>query len=113
MSGRDEALIGDWETRLHANALALRLLATLKERKSDVERCALDGLQRENRDFERAASPKFREEALGHCNDILDVMLAIAAGQAAGLGADPFHFVRSHAVRRARQQFPLAGSLNA
>jgi hypothetical protein len=110
MSGRDDALIRDWETRLHANALALRVLATLQKRKSEVERCALDGLQRENPDFERAASPKFREEALGHCNDILHLMLEIANGPA---GPDPFHFVRAHAVRRARQQFPLAGSLNA
>jgi hypothetical protein len=113
MSGRGDALIRDWEARLHANALPSRILSTLNERKSEVERCALDGLQRENAQFERAASPKFREEALGHCNDILALMLAVAKGQAAGLGSDPFHFVRTHAVRRARQQFPLAGSLNA
>jgi hypothetical protein len=113
MSGRDEALIGDWENRLHANKLAWRILSTLNERKSEVERRALDGLQRENPEFERAASPQFRAEAHGHCNDILHLMLEIATGQAAGLGPDPFHFVRTHAVRRARQQFPLAGSLNA
>ena len=113
MSGRDEALIGDWENRLHANELAWRILSTLQRRKSEVERRALDGLQRENPEFERAASPQFRAEALGHCNDILHLMLEIATGQAAGLGPDPFHFVRTHAVRRARQQFPLAGSLNA
>jgi sugar diacid utilization regulator len=113
MSGRDDALIRDWGARLYANALVSRILSTLNERKSEVQRCALDGLQRENRDFERAASPQFREEALGHCNDILHLMLAVATGQAAGLGPDPFHFVRSHTVRRARQQFPLAGSLNA
>jgi hypothetical protein len=112
MSRRDKALIGDWKTRLKANALASRVLAALNERKAEVERCALDGLQRENPDFERAASPRFREEALGHCNAILQLMLEIAKGPAT-LGPDPFHFVRSHAVRRARQQFPLAGSLNA
>jgi sugar diacid utilization regulator len=113
MSGRDDALITDWESRLHADALASRVLSTLNERKSEVQRGALDGLQRENPEFERAASPQFRDEALGHCNAILDLMLAIAAGQAAGLGADPLHFVRTHATLRARQQFPLAGSLNA
>jgi len=113
MSGRDEALIGDWVNRLHANELAWRILSTLNERKSEVERRALDGLQRENPEFERAASPQFRAEAQGHCSDILHLMLEIATGQAAELGPDPFHFVRTHAVRRARQQFPLAGSLNA
>jgi hypothetical protein len=40
MSGRDEALIGDWENRLHANELAWRILSTLNERKSEVERRA-------------------------------------------------------------------------
>ncbi|HEV3498997.1 MAG TPA: helix-turn-helix domain-containing protein [Bradyrhizobium sp.] len=113
MSRRDDTLIRDWETRLHANALALQILGTLNERKSEVERCALDGLQRENAQFERANSRQFREEALGHCNDILQLMLAIAAGKASLSGPDPFHFVHAHAVRRARQQFPLGGSLNA
>jgi len=113
MSGRGYKLIRDWENRLRANALALQILGTLNERKSEVERCALDGLQRENPQFERAASPQFREEALGHCNDILQLMLAIASGRASGLGDGPFHFVETHAVRRSRQQFPLAGSLNA
>jgi PucR C-terminal helix-turn-helix domain/GGDEF-like domain len=113
MSRRADTLIRDWEIRLHANALALQILGTLDQRKSEVERCALDGLQRENPQFERANSRQFREEALGHCNDILQLMLAIAAGRASLLGGDPFHFVHAHAVRRARQQFPLAGSLNA
>lgn len=52
-------------------------------------------------------------EAVGHCDTILQTMLAIATGRAAALGPDPFGFVQTHAVRRARQQFPLAGSLNA
>lgn len=106
-------MIRDWETRLHANALATQILGTLNERKAEVERCALDGLQRENPQFERANSKQFREEALGHCNDILQVMLAVANAKASALGPDPLYFVEVHAVRRARQQFPLAGSLNA
>ena len=113
MSGRAETLIRDWETRLHANALASQILATLNERKSEVQRCALDGLARENPQFERATTKQFREEAVGHCDTILQTMLAIATGRAAALGPDPFRFVEIHAVRRARQQFPLAGSLNA
>jgi hypothetical protein len=113
MPRRADTLIRDWETRLHANALASAVLATLNQRKSEVERAALDGLQRENPQFERATSKQFRDEALGHCNDILQLMLAIAQGCASGLEPDPFDFVATHAVRRARQQFPLAGSLNA
>src|ERR1700682_1165563 len=113
MSRRAETLIRDWEARLHANELASKILGTLDARKAQVQRGALDGLQRENSEFERATTKQFREEALGHCNDILQLMLAIAAGRASALGSDPFHFVQSHAVRRARQQFPLAGSLNS
>ena len=66
MSGRAETLIRDWETRLHANALASQILATLNERKSEVQRCALDGLARENPQFERATTKQFREDAVGH-----------------------------------------------
>jgi sugar diacid utilization regulator len=113
MSGRAETLIRDWETQLHANALASQILATLNERKSEVQRCALAGLARENPQFELATTKQFREEAVGHCDTILQTMLAIATGRAAALGPDPFGFVQIHAVRRARQQFPLAGSLNA
>ena len=40
-------------------------------------------------------------------------MLAIADARAAPLGSEPFRFVQTHATRRARQQFPLGGSLNA
>jgi hypothetical protein len=113
MPRRANMLIRDWETRLHANALATQILGTLNERKAEVERCALDGLQRENPQFERANSKQFREEALGHCNDILQLMLAVANAKASAPGPDPFYFVEVHAVRRARQRFPLAGSLNA
>ena len=113
MSRRDQALIANWGERLHANALALRILVSLNARKSEVERCALDGLQRENQQFAPAANPQFRAEALGHCNDILQLMLAVAAGEPAISGSEPFCFVEHHAERRARQQFPLAGSLNA
>jgi hypothetical protein len=106
-------LVRSWGERLQANALAPRVLRALAERESDVQRCALDGLQRENPAFGRAATEQFRQEAIGHCHKIMEVMLAIAAGHSTGLGTDPFRFVRAHAVRRARQQFPLAGSLNA
>jgi PucR C-terminal helix-turn-helix domain/GGDEF-like domain len=113
MSARDRTLISDWEARLHANALASQVLSTLNERKFEVERCALDGLQRENAQFSRAGTPQFREEALGHCNAILELMLAIAESRTSSLGSEPFRFVETHAKRRARQRFPLAGSLNA
>jgi PucR C-terminal helix-turn-helix domain/GGDEF-like domain len=113
MSERATALVRNWGARLLENQLAARVLVAVHERESDIQLCTLDGLQRENPAFQRATSAQFRSEAVGHCHDIGKVMFAIASGRAAGLGADPFGFVRLHAIRRARQRFPLAGSLNA
>jgi hypothetical protein len=106
-------MIADWEIKLRDNAMAARVLSALGDRKSEVQRCALDGLPRENPQFSRAASTEFREEAMGHCDAILELMLAIAQSRTDPPGSEPFRFIETHATRRARQQFPLAGSLNA
>lgn len=113
MSERAVALVRDWGPRLTRDPLAKRILVAAQARVPDVQLAALDGLQRENAAFQRAAGEQFRNEAIGHCKDSSHTMFAIASGRVASLGADPFGFVRLHAVRRARQQFPLAGSLNA
>jgi sugar diacid utilization regulator len=113
MSERATALVRNWGVRLQENGLAARVLVAVHERESDIQRSTFDGLQRENPAFQRATSEQFRSEAAGHCHEIGNVMFAVACGRAAGLGGDPFGFVRLHGVRRARQRFPLAGSLNA
>jgi hypothetical protein len=113
MSERASALVRNWGARLQENQLAERVLVAVHERESDIQRSTFDGLQRENPAFQRATSEQFRDEAAGHCHEIGNVMFAIASGRAVGLGGDPFGFVRLHGVRRARQRFPLAGSLNA
>jgi sugar diacid utilization regulator len=111
MSERAAALVRHWGARLQENALAARVLVAVHERESDIQLSTLDGLQRENPAFQRAVSAEFRREAIGHCHQIGQLMFAIASGRT--LDGDPFGFVRLHAVRRARQRFPLAGSLNA
>src|SRR5262245_22184105 len=113
MSERVAALIRNWRGRLQNPALMTRILAAVHEREKDVQLCALDGLQRENPAFARAAGEQFSSEAIEHTHDIGKTICDIGIGNAATLGNDPFSFVRIHAVRRARQQFPLAGSLNA
>ena len=113
MSERAIALVRRWAARLQENALAARVLVAVHERESDIQLCTLDGLQRENPAFQRAVSDEFRSEAVGHCHEIGKVMFAITSGRIQALGGDPFGFVRLHGVRRARQRFPLAGSLNA
>jgi len=113
MSERAVTLVRNWTARLQENSLVGQVFRVVEGRQSDVQRCALDGLERENTAFQRASSEQFQREALGHCHDILNAMLAIVAGDAGNASTDPFDFVRHHAIRRARQQFPLAGSLNA
>jgi sugar diacid utilization regulator len=113
MSERAVTLVRNWSARLQENPLIGQVFRVVEDRHSDVQRCALDGLERENTAFQRASSEQFQREALGHCHDILNAMLAIVAGDAGNASTDPFDFVRHHAIRRARQQFPLAGSLNA
>jgi hypothetical protein len=113
ISERAAALVRDWGPRLKQDLLVERILVAAQGRVPDVQLSALDGLQRENAAFQRAAGEQFRNEALGHCKEISHTMFAVASGRVGSLGADPFSFVRLHAIRRARQQFPLAGSLNA
>src|ERR1700730_1835594 len=108
---RAETLIRHWGQRLQADTLAAGVVRAVNERQTEVSLCTLDLLRRENPAFGRAGAEKFREEALAHCHDIWSAMFAIATGRPADLGSDPFAFVRAHAVRRARQQFPLVGSL--
>jgi sugar diacid utilization regulator len=113
MSERAVTLVRNWTARLQENPLVGQVFRVVEGRQSDVQRCALDGLERENTAFQGASSEQFQREAVGHCHDILIAMLAIVAGDAGNGSSDPFDFVRHHAIRRARQQFPLAGSLNA
>ena len=114
MSDQAAMLVRNWGARLQEDALAARVLAAVNLRHNDVQRCALDGLQRENSAFQRAANEQFQNEAVGHCHDILNAMFAIATGRTAGPGADLFGFVRLHAILGAPgRSFPLAGSLNA
>jgi sugar diacid utilization regulator len=113
MSERATALVCHWGARLQENELAARVLVAVHERESDIQLCTLDGLQRENPAFQRAVSEQFRTEAVGHCHEISKLMFGIASGRIEAPGGDPFGFVRLHGIRRARQRFPLAGSLNA
>jgi sugar diacid utilization regulator len=113
MSERATALVRDWGLRFKPDPLVERILVEVRERATELQLSALDGLQRENAAFQRANTEQFRSEALGHCKELSNTMLAIASGRGEALGSDPFSFVRLHAARRARQRFPLAGSLNA
>lgn len=58
-------------------------------------------------------SNPFLRACESHCRELLNSIIAVAAGRAEKPGADPFGFVRTHAEWRARHQVPLIASLHA
>ncbi len=110
---RVATLIQDWEARLQGDRLALRVIAALHERQGEAAKATLDVLEREHPELRRVSGDKYRQLAHQHCHDNVAAITAIATGQTAKLGPDPLHFVRSHAIARARQQIPLAAVLRA
>jgi hypothetical protein len=109
---RSKLLALEWGERVRADKLAAGALEWLYKHRAETAQQMLDTLRRDDPDFQRAADDKFINEALAHAGDHFRVMLAIGTARAHVLGTDPFCFVRSHAVVRARQHFPLAASLH-
>jgi hypothetical protein len=56
---------------------------------------------------------EFTQESKSHCGELLNAIIAVAAGRTEKSGADPLGFVRTHAEWRARHQVPLTASLHA
>jgi hypothetical protein len=85
----------------------------LRGRRDEIWRGAFELLQRECPEYRNAVDDDFTAESKGHCGELLDLIVAVAAGRADRLGADPFGFVRTHAEWRARHGVPLSASLHA
>jgi hypothetical protein len=110
---RAKTLIRDWGERLRAEPLAARVIAGLRGRRDEIWRGAFELLQRECPEYRNAVDDDFTAESKGHCGELLDLIVAVAAGRAERIGADPFGFVRVHAEWRARHGVPLSASLHA
>jgi hypothetical protein len=104
-------LVRDWGARLKTDALALRVVKALHERRDDVWRTNFGLFKDANPDLQRTSDNEIQKESKTHCNENTEVIVAIANAKSAKLGADPFAFVRGHAIFRSRRQFPLAASL--
>lgn len=104
-------LVRDWGVRLKEDALVLRVVKALYERRDDVWRANFGRFANANPNLQRTSDSEIQQESKAHCNENTEVIAKIARAKPERLGLDPFAFVRGHAIFRSRRQFPLAASL--
>jgi hypothetical protein len=110
---RSDALFRQWSSRFRTDPLASAVVAGLRERADDIWHHAFQLLQRESPEYRNSVDDEFAEESKGHCNALLRLIIAVAAGETKRSGGDPFDFVRTHAQWRAQHRVPLIASLHA
>lgn len=110
---RAQALIGEWSERFRRDRLAAETVLALRDQADAVWRHAFALLQRESAEYRNSVDAEFARESKEHCNTLLRMIVAIAGGRMKPSEADPFGFVRTHAIWRARHQVPLIASLHA
>jgi len=107
------ALIRQWGDRLAKTPLARAVIQNLRARADEIWQHAFELLQRESPEYRNSVDDEFARESKAHCNELLQMIIAIAAGQVRKTTLDPFDFVRTHAQWRARHHVPLVASLHA
>ena len=105
--------VREWSERFRNARLAARVVAGLRKRSSQIWQQTFELLQRESPEYRNSVDEEFTNESQSHCGELLNAIIAIAAGRADRSGGDPFGFVRTHAEWRARHQVPLTASLHA
>jgi hypothetical protein len=108
-----DAKVRDWGERFGKVPFAAGSVAGLYKRSAEIWQRTFELLQRESPEYRNSIDEEFTKESKSHCRELLNAIIAIAAGRAEKLGADPFGFVRTHAEWRARHQVPLTASLHA
>src|SRR5580692_4563207 len=106
-------LIRRWCDRLRSDPLARSAIIGLRSRADEILQHAFVLLQRESPEYRNSVDDEFARESKAHCNELLQTIIAIAAGEMRKTRLDPFDFVRSHARWRARHHVPLVASLHA
>jgi len=107
------AKVLEWSQRFRNVPLASRVVASLLKRSREIWQRTFELLQTESPEYRNSVDEEFRQESQSHCNELLNAIIAIAAGRGGRASADPFGFVRTHAEWRARRQVPLVASLHA
>lgn len=106
-------LIQRWYDRLRKDPLARSVIVGLRPRADEIWQHAFELLQRESPEYRNSVDDEFARESKSHCNELLQTIIAIAAGEVKKTRLDPFDFVRTHAQWRARHHVPLVASLHA
>jgi hypothetical protein len=107
------AKVREWGERFRHVPVAAGVVAGLRKRSDEIWRRTFELLQRESPEYRNSVDEEFTNESKSHCKELLNAIIAVAAGRAEKLGDDPFGFVRTHAEWRARHQVPLIASLHA
>src|SRR6202521_4863351 len=107
------AKVREWSERFRQTPLAGSVVAGLDKRSSEIWQRTFDLLSRESPEYRNSIDEEFTKESKSHCKELLNAVIAVAAGRADRSDADPFDFVRTHAEWRARHQVPLTASLHA
>src|SRR5579864_8031931 len=106
------AIVREWSARFRKAPLASDVVAGLHKRSAEIWQLIFNLLQRERPEYRNSVDDEFTKESQSHCGELLNMIIAVAAGRANKYNADPFDFVRTHAVWRARHQVPLTASLH-
>src|ERR1700674_2789841 len=104
---RSDTLIHRWGERFQKDKLATGVVAGLRDRSNEIWQHAFELMQRESPEYRNSVDEEFTKESKAHCHELLDAIIAVAAGRADRRDGDPFGFVRTHAEWRARRQVPL------
>ena len=107
------AKVREWSERFRKSPLASSVVAGLHKRSAEIWQRTFELLQRESPEYRNSIDEEFTKESKSHCKELLNAVIAIAAGRSDRSDADPFGFVRTHAEWRARHQVPLTASLHA
>lgn len=108
-----DTLIREWGERFRKDPLASRVVSALRGRSDEIWHSTFQLLQRESPEYRNSVDDEFTKESKSHCNELLRMIVAVAARRVAKGNADPFDFVRTHAEWRARHRVPLIASLHA
>jgi hypothetical protein len=107
------ARVQEWSECFRKAPLARSVVAGLHKLSTEIWRRTFDLLRRESPEYRNSVDEEFTNESKSHCNELLNTIIAVAAGRLNRSNADPFGFVRTHAEWRARHQVPLTASLHA
>ena len=93
--------------------MATGVVAQLHGCSNEIWQHAFELLKRESPEYRNSVDDEFTRESKSHCNELLNMIVAIATRRVSKSGGDPFDFVRTHAQWRARHHVPLIASLHA